>query len=98
MPTPATKQITRSVAALTDSVTKLIESVQAAVESGRKVGHEARGVAKAGRAVGKTARAKSAKLRKALRAYWARMKGKARRARIAVMLKGRGLKPRARSR
>lgn len=33
------------------------------------------------------------KLKAALKAYWAKMKGKARASRIAKMLKGRGLKP-----
>ncbi len=81
--------VSEAVQDLLRAVTSLVTSVQASVASSPAVRASAREVAQASA----SAKAKSAKLRKALKAYWSNLKGKARKQRVAAILKGRGLKP-----
>ncbi len=92
--TDAAAQVTAAVGDLLRSVTALVDGVGAAVRHSPEVKNAARGVGSAAKDVSAAAKAKSEKLRKALKAYWSKMKGQAREARINVMLKGRGVKRR----
>jgi hypothetical protein len=91
-PTPHTATITEAVANLVAAVTDLVTGVQGALKDAH-VKEAALRTKDAAVETTAAVSAKSAKLRKALKAYWSRMKGKARQQRVAVMLKGRGLKP-----
>lgn len=94
MPRPRdhSKHIATAAEDLIRAVTGLLNTVQGAVAQSAAVRDSARGVARAAGDVSAAAKAKSAKLRKSLKAYWALMKGKARKERIAKMLQGRGLR------
>lgn len=93
MPRPRNhaKHITSSINDLLKAVTALVGSVHGGVTSSAAVRSSAAEVGESAGRVKAAASAKSVKLRRALRAYWKRMKGKARQQRIAKMLKGRGI-------
>jgi hypothetical protein len=92
-PTNHAAHLTAAVNELLKSVTALVTTVGNAVAKSAEVKAAAKGVGHAGKEAGKAASAKSAKLRRSLKAYWSKMKGKAREERIAKMLRGRGLEP-----
>jgi hypothetical protein len=83
--------IGQAVESLVLAIGGLVSTVGAAVHSAREVGSATKDVktaVKKGRGPGKG----NPKLKAALKRYWAKMKGKARKSRIAKMLAGRGLK------
>jgi hypothetical protein len=95
MPTPATKQITRSVAAITDAVTSLIDAVTRAAtptaparSGGGRGSYHPLPPAKAKR--------RSARLKKSQQGVWLKYTPKERAERVRKMLAGRGLKPKSR--
>jgi hypothetical protein len=81
--------VASAVEDLLRAVTVLIDDVRYAIVDSREVGTAAKGVGSAAKDVGAAAKAKSARLRRALKAYWAKMKGKARAARVSVMHESR---------
>ena len=81
------KHVSLAVEDLLRSVTRLVDSVGVAAIEGRRVVAIGKRVVADGRSV--ISDAKRAKLRKSLKAYWAKMKGKARRRRIEKMNAGR---------
>lgn len=89
MPTDTAASITSSVKHLLDSVSRLLVSVRGAVASSRAERVDT------SRSTGPrlASRPTSGKRKKALKSYWANLKGKAREERIKKMLAGRGLKP-----
>ena len=92
-PTDHAKSIASSVSELLSAVTGLVGCVHAAVASSSGVRTAAGDVKKAAGEVGGAVSQKTRKLRRALKGYWGRLKGKKRLERIRKMLAGRGLKP-----
>ena len=80
MPRPANHaaSISASVGELLKAVASLVGSVQSAVKSSASVREAAAGVGRSARGAGAAAAEKADRLRHALRAYWAGMKGAAR--------------------
>lgn len=85
--------VTDAVSNLLGAVTQLVTGLQGVLAATPPVRAAAGDVGRAGKAVGVAARAKSAKLRRALKRYWANLKGRERAARVAKILKGKGPKP-----
>jgi hypothetical protein len=81
------KRVSLAVEDLLGSVGRLIDSVAEAAQEGKKAVAVGKKVVADGRSV--ISEAKRAKLRKALKAYWSKMKGKARTQRLAKMAAGR---------
>ena len=90
-PRPVSPGLHLNVEVLVRSITTLVESVKEAASSAVEgVAEVAAAKPAAKRGPGKG----NPKLKAALRAYWKRMKGDARKARVAKMLRGRGVKTR----
>jgi hypothetical protein len=88
--------IAHSIEGLVHAITGLVDQVAGAAQEAKAVGRAAEGVKVAVVGAKKRGPGKgNPKLKAALKRYWAKMKGKARAARVARMLKGRGLKPKA---